>query len=64
MRQAALKRQRSAILARESIPDLIAIGPDIVFVGEFLSVDNVEWSFHLRNFVDGDVHTLIEFIEH
>jgi hypothetical protein len=58
------ERQRSAILAGESFPDLIAIGPDIVFVGEFLSVDNAEWSFHLRNFVDGDVHTLIEFIEH
>ena len=30
-------RQRSAILAGEFIPDLIAIGPDIVFVGEFLA---------------------------
>jgi hypothetical protein len=57
------ERQRSAILAGESVPDLIAIGPDIVFVGEFLSVDNAEWSVHLRNFVDGDVHTLIGFIE-
>jgi hypothetical protein len=27
------ERQQSAILAGESIPDLIAIGPDIVFVG-------------------------------
>lgn len=56
-------RQRSAILAGESIPDLIAIGPDIVFVGEFLGIDNDEWSFHLRSFVDGDVHTLIAFTE-
>ena len=50
------ERQRSAILAGESIPDLIAIGPDIVFVGEFLGIDNDEWRFHLRSFVDGDVH--------
>jgi hypothetical protein len=56
-------RQRSAILAGESIPDLIAIGPDIVFVGEFLGIDTDEWSFHLRSFVDGDVHTLIAFTE-
>lgn len=57
------ERQRNAIMAGESISDLIALGPDIVFIGEFLGVDNAEWSFHLRNFVDGDVHTLIEFIE-
>jgi hypothetical protein len=56
-------RQRNATLAGESIPDLIAIGPDIVFVGEFFSPDNAEWSFHLRNFVDGDIHALIAFIE-
>jgi hypothetical protein len=56
-------RQRNATLAGESIPDLIAIGPDIVFVGEFFSPDNAEWSFHLRNFVDGHIHTLIAFIE-
>jgi hypothetical protein len=58
------ERLRNAALAGESVPDLIALGPDIVFVGEFLSPDNAEWSFHLRSFVDGDVHTLIAFIEH
>jgi hypothetical protein len=57
------QRQRTAAMAGESISDLIAIGPDVVFVGEFLGVDNAEWSFHLQNFVDGDVHTLIAFIE-
>jgi hypothetical protein len=57
------EKQRNATIAGVSIPDLIAIGPDIVFVGEFLGVDNAEWSFHLQNFVDGDVHTLIEFVE-
>jgi hypothetical protein len=57
------ERQRNAILAGESVLDLISIGPDIVFVGELLGIDNEEWSFHLRNFVAGDVHTLIAFIE-
>ena len=57
------ERQRNAVLAGESIPDLVAIGPDIVFVGEFLGVENEVWSFHLRNFVDGDLHTLIAFAE-
>jgi hypothetical protein len=55
-------RQRNAIVAGETIPDLIAIGPNIVFVGEFLGVENAEWSFHLRNFVEGDVHALLAFI--
>jgi hypothetical protein len=57
------ERQRNATLTGESIPDLIAIGPGIVFTGEFLGVDDTEWSFHLRNFVEGDVKTLIAFIE-
>jgi hypothetical protein len=47
----------------ESVPDLIAIGPGVVFVGELLSIDNNEWSFHLRHFVAGGLHALIEFIE-
>jgi hypothetical protein len=57
------ERQRNATLAGEDIPDLIALGPNTIFVGELLSVDNGEWSFHLRNFVEGDIHTLITFGE-
>ena len=57
------ERLRYATLAGESVPDLIAIGPDIVFVGEFLGVDNAGWSFQLQSFVDGDVHALIRFTE-
>jgi hypothetical protein len=56
-------RQRNAVSVGKAVPDLIAIGPDIAFVGEFLGVEGEVWSFHLRNFVDGDVHTLISFTE-
>ena len=57
------ERQRNAILAGESIPDLMAIGPNIVFVGEFLGVEDAEWRLHLLNFVEGDLHGLITFID-
>ena len=57
------ERQRNALSAGETVPDLVAIGPNIVFVGEFLGVEADVWSFHLRNFVDGDVHALITLAE-
>lgn len=56
-------RQRYAVAAGEAVPDLIAIGPDVVFVGEFLGVENEIWSFRLRSFVDGDVNALIALTE-
>lgn len=56
-------RQRSAASAGQAIPDLIAIGPGILFVGEFLGVEDQVWSFYLRSFVDGDVQSLIAFTE-
>jgi hypothetical protein len=55
--------QRNAILAGVPTPDYIAIGPDIVFTGDFIGIDNEGWSLHLRNFFEGDIHTLITFIE-
>ncbi len=57
------ERLRNALSTGESSPDLIAIGPDIVFVGKFLGVEGEVWSFHLQSFVNGDVHTLITFTE-
>jgi hypothetical protein len=55
--------QRNATQAGVSTPDFIAIGPEVVFTGDFLGIDNDEWRFHLRNFFEGDVNTLIAFIE-
>ncbi|WP_035210657.1 HNH endonuclease [Acidithiobacillus thiooxidans] len=57
------ERQRNALSTGEAVPDLVAIGPNIVFIGEFLGVEAEVWSFHLRNFVDGDVHALIALAE-
>jgi hypothetical protein len=56
--------QRDAILTGASVPDLIAVGPNTIFTGEFLGIDTEGWSFRLRNFVDGDMHALIAFIDH
>ena len=56
-------KQRNAILAGVSAPDFVAIGPNIVFTGDFLGMENDEWRFLLRHFLDGDVHTIITFIE-
>jgi len=57
------ERQRRADLAGDSIPDLIALGPDIVFTGELISVDSATWSFRLQDFVDGDLYALLAFID-
>jgi hypothetical protein len=57
------RRHRDALRAGEASPDLIAIGPDIVFCGEFLGVDKSQWRLHLQDFVDGDLHDLLTFIE-
>ena len=57
------ERQRNAFSAGDAVSDLVAIGPNIVFVGEFLGAEADVWSFHLRNFVDGDVHALIALDE-
>jgi hypothetical protein len=57
------ERQRNAARSGEPVPDLIAIGPDVAFCGEFLGADHSEWSFLLQNFVEGDVHALLAFVE-
>ncbi len=66
----AMKRVHEVAIAREisgasllTRPyDLIAIGPDAVCTGELLGVDSVAWSVRLRNFVCGNIHSLVSFI--
>jgi hypothetical protein len=58
------QRHRDAVRMGETLhDDLIAIGPDVIFCGELLGVDSLEWNFHLQSFVEGDIHALITFIE-
>jgi hypothetical protein len=57
------RRHREALRAGDASQDLIAIGPDIIICGEFLAGDKSEWRFYLRDFVEGDVHALLSFIE-
>ena len=57
------ERQRNVLSVGQPNADLIAIGPDIVFVGKFLGVEGEVWSFHLQSFIDGDVHNLITFAD-
>jgi hypothetical protein len=57
------RRHRDALRAGEAVSDLIAFGPDIIVCGEFLAGEQSEWRFHLQEFVEGDLHTLLTFIE-
>lgn len=55
--------QQNARATGKAVPDLIALGPDIVVVGDLIGIDDAEWVFHLQSFVEGDIHTLIAFID-
>lgn len=56
------RHHREGVQRGQSVNELIAIGPDIVFCGELIGADQSEWSFHLQDFVDGDLHALLTFI--
>ncbi|MCP3463093.1 hypothetical protein [Bradyrhizobium sp. CCGUVB23] len=56
------RRHREGVRRGQPVNELIAIGPDIVFCGELIGADQSEWSFHLQDFVDGDLHALLTFI--
>jgi hypothetical protein len=65
-----MKRDREAASAEEvrhrssqsmRAHDLIAIGPDIVCMGELLGVDAGEWSLDVSQFVRGDFNTILSF---
>lgn len=42
---------------------LLAIGPDIVLMGEIRSVSAEHWNLHLEHFFLGDIHTMISYID-
>jgi hypothetical protein len=63
----AIRLCLSAKMAEEDasapVPGLLALGPDIICEGDILGFDQAEWKVHLRDFVVGDVSTLIKFVE-
>ncbi|WP_426413462.1 hypothetical protein [Bradyrhizobium ganzhouense] len=56
------RQHREGVQRGQTVNELIAIGPDIVFCGELIGANQSEWSFHLQDFVDGDLHALLTFI--
>ena len=61
----AMKRDHKLFCAEElrgaSAPgagsdDLVAIGPDVVCVGELLGGGEAEWTLSMRHFVESDIH--------
>jgi transcriptional regulator with XRE-family HTH domain len=49
--------------ATEPGDDLIALGPDIVAVGELVTVGSAEWAVRIKKFVIGDIGALVTFID-
>lgn len=48
----------------KSSEDFIAIGLDLVFIGELVGSKNAEWRFRVDKFLIGDLSVLIDFCEH
>ena len=59
--QLVAARSPSAATAAHS--DLIAIGPDVICTGSPISGRKEEWHFAIEHFVQGDHHTLMQFID-
>lgn len=45
------------------ISDLVALGTDLVFIGELIGVKGDEWQLRIHHFILGDIFTLISFAE-
>ena len=42
---------------------LIAVGPDVTFIGDLVGSASNEWILSVRHFVEGDVYALMRFVE-
>ncbi len=58
-----LRSQMSGQALALMASDFIAVGPDIIFMGELIEVDVQSWSFRLDHFFIGDLGALIKFSE-
>lgn len=59
----ALKLEMEIMKSAPQRADFIAIGPNIVFIGELVAVEEKTWTFLLDHFVIGDLWQLIEYID-
>ena len=47
----------------QSSLSLVAIGPNVVCVGDIISGDDLSWTISICNFIEGDINILLMFIE-
>jgi hypothetical protein len=47
----------------DALGDLFAIGPEVVCLGDLVSVEQTTWEFHIRHYLIGDFGTLINYID-
>lgn len=59
----AIKLEMEKMKSAPQCTDFIAIGPNIVFVGELVAVEENVWTFVLDNFVIGELGQLIRYID-
>ncbi|WP_201219485.1 hypothetical protein [Pseudomonas sp. S32] len=59
----AIKLEMEEMKSAPQCADFIAIGPDIVFVGELVAVEESTWSFLLDHFVIGELGQLVDYID-
>lgn len=59
----SVSQELSGITQRNPNKDFIAIGPDVVFTGEFMAVDGLNWQLRVDHFLIGDLATLTAYGE-
>lgn len=60
--EAACAERLSGARSAQSSGDLLAIGPDIVLLGDLREVGGREWLLHAHHFVQGDLKKLTDYI--
>jgi hypothetical protein len=60
---ACVETVRRAMQESRFADDLVALGPDVICMGELIAVDASAWSIQVRHFVQGEFATLVSFID-
>ncbi|MGY2176708.1 hypothetical protein [Pseudomonas azotoformans] len=61
--EAAIKAEMESMKSAPRHTDFIALGPNVVFLGELVGVEEDTWSFSVGHFVIGDLSDLISYID-